>query len=156
MTTPPLDEVDRALVRALLRDARTTNQALAEQVGIAPSTCLSRIRALRERGVIRGYHADVDPAAFGQTLQAMISVRIHDDARHRMDEFVAAVRRVPAVHNVYFVGGRHDYLLHVATSGTGSLRDLVAALNAQEIIAGTETSLIFEHIRGESPPARPQ
>ena len=54
-----LDEVDRHIVRELARDARTPNNALAERVGIAPSTCLGRVRSLRERGVIRGYHADV-------------------------------------------------------------------------------------------------
>ncbi|MGH3249392.1 MAG: Lrp/AsnC family transcriptional regulator, partial [Trebonia sp.] len=54
-----LDDIDRHIVRELARDARTANNALAERVGIAPSTCLGRVRSLRERGVIRGYHADV-------------------------------------------------------------------------------------------------
>ncbi|WP_226353205.1 Lrp/AsnC family transcriptional regulator [Pseudonocardia sp. ICBG601] len=60
-----LDGVDRALLRQLERDARTPNNSLAAGAGIAPSTCLGRVRALRESGVIRGYHADVDPAATG-------------------------------------------------------------------------------------------
>src|ERR1022692_1448697 len=66
-----LDEIDQIIVRELARDARIANNALAERVGIAPSTCLGRVRSLRERGVIRGYHADVDPAALGRPLQAM-------------------------------------------------------------------------------------
>ena len=76
-----LDEIDRHLVRELARDARQANNALAERVGIAPSTCLGRVRALRERGVIRGYHADVDQAALGRPLQAMIAVRLQSHAR---------------------------------------------------------------------------
>jgi len=63
-----LDDIDRHIVRELARDARVANNALAERVGIAPSTCLGRVRSLRERGVIRGYHADVDPAALGRRL----------------------------------------------------------------------------------------
>jgi DNA-binding Lrp family transcriptional regulator len=142
-----LDDVDRELLRHLAADARITNAALAEAVGVAPSTCLSRVRSLRERGVIRGYHADVDPAAVGLPLQAMISVRLQSDARGRLGEFLGLVRRLPAVRDVYFVAGEDDYLLHVATAGTGALRDLVATLNGHRDVAGTVTSLIFEHIR---------
>src|SRR5512147_2192272 len=60
-----LDEVDLRLLELLAADGRTTNAALAEAVGIAPSTCLARVRALRERGAIRGIHADVDLAQLG-------------------------------------------------------------------------------------------
>lgn len=144
---PPLDATDRALLRLLERDARTPNSALAEQVGIAASTCLGRIRALRERGVIRGYHADVDPAATGHPLQAMISVRLQADARNRLGEFVERVGRLPEVRDVYFLAGEDDYVLRVATADTGSLRDLVTTLNEQRGVAGTRTSLVFEHHR---------
>ncbi|MBF6394161.1 winged helix-turn-helix transcriptional regulator, partial [Nocardia farcinica] len=69
-----LDDVDRILLDELARDGRMTNNALAAAAGIAPSTCLGRVRSLVERGVIRGFHADIDPAALGRSLQAMISV----------------------------------------------------------------------------------
>lgn len=142
-----LDDTDRALLRHLAADARITNAALAEAVGIAPSTGLARVRSLRERGVVRGFHADVDPAAVGLPLQAMISVRLQGDARDRLGEFLGLVRRLPAVRDVYFVAGADDYLLHVATAGTVALRDLVATLNRHRDVASTVTSLIFEHIR---------
>ncbi|MEJ8281492.1 Lrp/AsnC family transcriptional regulator [Pseudonocardia spirodelae] len=142
-----LDGTDRALLRLLERDARTPNNALAAAVGIAPSTCLGRVRALRAAGVIRGYHADVDPAAIGHPLQAMISVRLQADARDRLDEFVRHVSRRPEVRDVYFLAGEDDYMIRVATSGTVALRDLVGALNSWPEIAGTRTSLIFEHHR---------
>src|SRR6476659_1996176 len=85
---PGLDEVDRRLLRELAADARIPNNALAERAGIAPSTCLGRVRALRERGVIRGYHADVDPAALGRPIQAMISVRLQSHARGHIPDFM--------------------------------------------------------------------
>ena len=144
---PPLDRIDRTLLRLLEQDARTPNSSLAEQVGIAPSTCLSRVRALRERGVIRGYHADVDPAATGHPLQAMISVQLQSDARSRLAEFVERVGRLPEVRDVYFLAGTDDYVLRVATADAGSLRDLVVSLNEHRDVAGTRTSLIFEHHR---------
>ncbi|GAA1080140.1 Lrp/AsnC family transcriptional regulator [Pseudonocardia alni] len=142
-----LDGVDRALLRQLERDARTPNNSLAAGAGIAPSTCLGRIRALREHGVIRGYHADVDPAATGHPLQAMISVRLQSDARDRLAEFVTRVSRRPEVRDVYFLAGDDDYMIRVATADTVALRDLVGTLNAWAEVAGTRTSLIFEHHR---------
>jgi DNA-binding Lrp family transcriptional regulator len=144
---PLLDRVDRALLNHLVRDARVTNAALAEAVGVAPSTCHARVRMLRERGVIRGYHADIDPGAVGLPLQAMISVRLHSDARARLGAFLDLVHQLPAVRDVYFVAGADDYLLHVATAGTAALRDLVATLSGHRDVAGTVTSLIFEHRR---------
>lgn len=142
-----LDRTDRRLLRLLEHDARTPNNALAEAVGIAPSTCLGRIRALRRRGVIRGYHADVDPAATGHPLQAMIFVTLQSDARDRLDEFVARASRLAEVRDVYFLAGADDYMLRVASAGTTALRGLVGVLNSWAEVAGTRTSLIFEHHR---------
>ena len=126
-----LDEIDRHIVRELARDARLANNALAERVGIAPSTCLGRVRSLRERGVIRGYHADVDPAALGRPLQAMIAVRLQSHARGRIRGFVAEVAGLPEVLNVFFLAGKDDFLLHVAAASTASLRDFVEPLSVQ-------------------------
>ncbi|NMH97496.1 Lrp/AsnC family transcriptional regulator [Pseudonocardia acidicola] len=146
--TPALDDTDRAILRALATDARIPNNALAEQVGIAPSTCLARVRALRERGVIRGFHADIDPRAVGHDLEAMIAVRLQAHARSNMAQFVARISALPEVLDVYFVAGANDYLIHVATSSTDELRWFVAEqLSRHPDVANTETSLIFEHIR---------
>ncbi|GAA2875686.1 Lrp/AsnC family transcriptional regulator [Pseudonocardia halophobica] len=144
---PPLDPVDRAILAELERDARIPNNALAERVGIAPSTCLTRVRALRERGVIRGFHADVDPAATGRPLQAMVSVRLQAAARRRMREFEEFVTSLPEVRDCFFLAGVDDYLLHVATADSAALRDFVVELNGREQIANTQTSLIFDHVR---------
>jgi DNA-binding Lrp family transcriptional regulator len=111
-----LDDIDRHLVRELARDARIANNALADRVGIAPSTCLGRVRSLRERGVIRGYHADVDQAALGRPLQAMIAVRLQAHARGHIRDFVAEVAGQPEVLNVFFLAGKDDFLLHVAAT----------------------------------------
>jgi DNA-binding Lrp family transcriptional regulator len=144
-----LDEVDRSLVRELARDARLANNALAERVGIAPSTCLTRIRRLRDLGAIRGFHADVDPAWIGRPIQAMIAVRIRSDARDAIGAFAESLAGIPAVRDVYFVSGSYDFLLHVATADVGDLRTIITErLSGTHLVAGTETHLIFEHRRG--------
>ena len=143
-----LDHTDRTILRFLADDARVSNKDLADRVGIAQSTCLARVRALRESGVIRGYHADIDPRALGHDLQAMIAIRLQPDARRAMADFTSALIRRPEVLEVYFVAGANDFLVHVATSSTDELRRFVGEqLNRDPAVAGTETNLIFEHTR---------
>ena len=145
---PVLDDVDRRLLRALAADARMPNNALAQRVGIAPSTCLGRVRALRERGVIRGYHADVDPAALGRPIQAMIAVRLQSHARGHIPDFMARIAELPEVLNVFFLGGADDFHVHIAAATTENLRDFVVVnLSGNPDVALTETNLIFEHVR---------
>jgi DNA-binding Lrp family transcriptional regulator len=143
-----IDETDRAILRLLARDARLPNNAIAERVGIAPSTCLGRIRALRDKGVIRGYHADIDPAALGQSVQAMIAVRLQAHARGHLNEFAETMVALPEVLNVFFLAGAVDFYVHIAATSTDDLRDFVVNnLSANPDVALTETNLIFEHVR---------
>lgn len=143
-----LDEVDARIVSELSADARLPNNALAERVGIAASTCLARVRSLRERGVLRGYYADVDPAALGRPLQAMISVRLQSGARGHLSGFAEKMAALPEVLNVFFLGGADDFLVHIATEGSQTLRDFVVVhLSSDPDVALTETNLIFDHLR---------
>ncbi len=147
-----IDDVDRRILTALHDDARISNSALAELVGIAASTCHGRVRRLQELGVIRGFYADIDPAAIGLTLQAMISVSLQFNARGKIRDFIQQIRRKPQVMDVYFLAGADDFILHVAARDTDDLRSFVVEnLNADANVAGTQTSLIFEHLRGASP-----
>ncbi len=140
------------MLLALHADARMSNSALAEAVGIAPSTCHGRLRRLQDIGVIRGFYTDINPAAVGLTLQAMISVSLQSNARGRIRDFIAQIRQRPQVMDVYFLGGGDDFILHVAARDTEDLRAFVVEnLNADGDVAATQTSLIFEHLRGASP-----
>ncbi|UCR89129.1 Lrp/AsnC family transcriptional regulator [Mycetocola spongiae] len=143
-----LDDIDSAIIAILQADARTPNNLVAERVGIAPSTCLARIRTLQSRGIIRGFHADIDPVAIGRGLQALISVRLHAHARSDIASFGDYLAGLPAVESIFFVTGERDYLIHVAVADSGELRDLVAHnLSVRPEVAGTNTSVIFEYVR---------
>ena len=147
-----LDDVDRKILEVLSANGRTPNNALAAAAGIAPSTCLGRVRALQTSGAIRGFHADIDPSALGRPLQAMIAVRLQAGARSRMMAFTERIRKRPEVVDMYFLGGADDFLLHVAAADAGALRDFVVdQLSAYPEVALTETNLIFEHVRGAGP-----
>lgn len=142
-----LDPVDRRILELLRSDARMPNNAVAAAVGIAPSTCHGRIRALQEQGVIRGFHADVDPAATGRGLQAMIAIRLHAHARSNLATFKDYLAQLPGVESIFFVTGDRDFLIHVALADSGALRDLVANnISVHPEVTGTNTSVIFEYV----------
>lgn len=142
----PLDEIDSALVRLLRDDARLSNAKLAESTGIAPSTCLMRVRSLIDRGVLRGFHADLDPRALGLGLEALISVSIRVGARKAITSFSDEMRQLPEVVQIFFLGGAEDFIIHVATRDTDHVRQFVVDnLSAHPSVASTRTSLLFEH-----------
>lgn len=147
---PPTDlsPIDLRILAILETDARIPNSALAAAVGVAPSTCHGRVRALRESGVIRGFRADIDMAGIGRPIQALISVRMHSDARSDIRGYADRIAELPEVLNVYFVAGADDFLIQVATTDPTQLRDFVVErLSADPAVALTETNLIFEHVR---------
>ena len=146
---PQLDDLDRAILEHLSVDARIPNNRLAEKVGLAPSTCLARVRALREAGVVRGFHAEIDLGALGRPLQAMIAVRLAVHARGQIDDFTDHVRALPGVLSIFHMTGQTDYLVWVAAADAQDLREFVVDhLATHPATAHAETSLIYEHRRG--------
>lgn len=147
-----LDAVDRRLLGLLAADARRTNASLAEELGIAPSTCLARLKALRESGAVRRFTVEVDPAVLGHGLVALISVRIRPGARDRMAELFERMRAMPGVLQVFFLGGDEDFLLHVAVADSAEVsRFVLENLSADPAVGSTRTSLVFRHEPGERP-----
>lgn len=147
-----LDSTDRAILRAVQREARIPNARLAEEAGIAASTAHARLRTLVERGVIRGFTADLDPAALGLGLQALISVGIRAGARGAMTEFLDRVSALPEVVQAYFLGGSEDFIVHVAVCDSDAVREFVVEhLSADPVVSFTRTSLVFDHRRRPLP-----
>ena len=141
-----LDAVDKALLRELSRNARITNAELADRVGIAPSTCLTRVRTLVEKKVIRGFSADISPASLGLELQAVISVTLRAGARANLAEFMKTMSAHPQVIQVFFLGGAEDFLVHVAVRNSAEVREFVLEqLSNNASVANTRTNIVFEH-----------
>jgi DNA-binding Lrp family transcriptional regulator len=143
---PDLDSFDRAIVAALRANARLSNKDLAELVGLAPSTCLERVRRLRDLGVFRGFHADVDLGSVGVGTQAMIGVSMSEHSRELVDSLLDYVQTLPEVLQIYHVAGADDFLVHVAVRDTTHLRDLALdSFTIRSEVDRIETRLIFQH-----------
>ncbi|MBB5804170.1 DNA-binding Lrp family transcriptional regulator [Saccharothrix ecbatanensis] len=148
-----LDSVDAAIVQELQKDARLPNKDLADRVNVAASTCVVRHRALRERGVITGYHAEVDLAAVGRPVQAIIAVRVRPHTRAIVEPFMDYVLSLPEVMAMSHVAGPEDFLVHVAVADTAHLQRLVLdRFTTRREVSEVQTNLLFQHVRKHTVP----
>ena len=110
-----LDRFDRQILEILQREGRLPNQELAERIGLSPSPCLRRVRALEEAGLISGYRATVDARKLGLTLTALVHISMDEHTPERFATFEAAVGLLPEVLECLLITGQEaDYQLKVA------------------------------------------
>lgn len=140
-----LDRTDIAILGLLQNNARLSVKEIAAAVGLAPSSAHGRIKQLREAGVLRGAHVDVDPKALGLGLEALFMIELEKHNRDTVERFLDEVVTVPEVRFAFLVSGRYDLVVHVVVRDTRHLRDL--ALDQFTNRAGVtriETSIIFD------------
>jgi DNA-binding Lrp family transcriptional regulator len=111
-----MDALDRAILRQLQTDGRLTNVDLAERVRLSPSPCLRRVRALEHAGVIRGYHADIDPEAAGRGFEVTVHVELTLKDRATVESFEAGIADLPEVIECRRMFGLPDYIVRVAVA----------------------------------------
>jgi DNA-binding Lrp family transcriptional regulator len=142
-----LDELDTAILRELQSDARKTNREVAAAVGVSPTTALDRTRALRRRGVIRGALLDVDLAAIGRPVQALIAVRVRPPSRPVIERFRTWASGLPDTLGVYVTTGTEDFIVHVAVPDNDALYEFVIdKLTQRPEVADVRTSIVYEHL----------
>ena len=147
-----LTDVDRRILHELSVNGRIPYKELSARTGVPMSTCHGRVRALENARVIRGYRADIDPAAAGLGVEALISVSVN--GRHRKDvpAITEQFRAIPGVQSVFLIGGDRDLIMHVACESVPALRDLLSRhLGTNQALEQTHTNLVFEHLPGLAP-----
>jgi DNA-binding Lrp family transcriptional regulator len=148
MPEPLHAEADLVLVAELQRDARQTNRSLAKKAGLAPSTTLNRVRDLEQRGVLKGYHANVDLISLGRTLQAMVFVRLQPKSDDVIDGFLDHMWGLPETIAVHLITGVEDAIIHLAVADAESLqRVIINEISSFPGVFDERTSLLFEHRR---------
>jgi DNA-binding Lrp family transcriptional regulator len=111
-----MDSLDRAILRQLQTDGRLTNVELAERVRLSPSPCLRRVRALERGGVIRGYHADIDPAAVDRGFEVTVHVELSLKDRTTVEAFEAGIAEFDEVVECRRMFGVPDYVIRVVVA----------------------------------------
>ncbi|MFT4097717.1 MAG: Lrp/AsnC family transcriptional regulator [Rhodoblastus sp.] len=143
-----IDSIDRRILARLQRDASIQNQQLANEVGLSPSPCHRRVRALEEAGIIRGYVALLDGPAIGAGFLAYVEVRLERQAVEFSDRFEKAVFARAEILECVRVTGDYDYLLKVATRDIEAFhRFLIDTLTRIKGIANTRTSIALNRVK---------
>ena len=140
-----VDELDLRILGALIDDPQASIKDVALTLGVPASTCAFRLRTLRSRGVITGSRLEIDPAAVGAPVQAMIRVSLGNHSRDGVEALFDALAATSGVLQVFHIAGADDFLVHVAVADAAALRDIVLErITVHEIVRATETQLVFE------------
>lgn len=137
-----LDEIDRQLLQELQAEGRVTNVELARRVGLTAPPCLRRVRALEDEGVIRGYHADLEPSKLGFAIVVFAMVSLKSQAESALREFEEAMEDLPEVREVHMLNGEIDFVLKIVSRDLQSFQEfLTSKLTPAPNVASVKTSL---------------
>ena len=136
---PVLDQIDRRILAELQKDGRITNVELARRVGISAPPCLRRVRRLEEAGVIRGYHADTDPALLGWQVMFFALVGLESQKQSVLDAFEQMVGAWPEVRECHVIRGGGDFILKLVARDTAHENELTRRLTAAASVARVTT-----------------
>ena len=142
-----IDDIDRALLNALQRDAGLSVDALSDLVHLSRNACWRRIKRLEEEGVIRARVALLDPAKLNLALTAFIAVRTAQHEASWLEKFSAAVRDMPEIVGVYRTTGDIDYLLQAVVPDVAGYDALYKRLIARISLSDVSSSFVMEKIK---------
>ena len=147
-----IDSLDRKILSALQADGRASNVELSAQVHLSAPQCFRRVRALEERGVIRGYRADVQPNALGLGVMAYVSLNIDGGQFGRVREIEADIRSFPQILECHTVSGDSDYLLKVVARDLKALSQfLTDQLMQVPGVDDVRSMICLEEVKAPSP-----
>lgn len=146
-----LDRIDREILALLQADGRMTNVELAERVGLTAPPCLRRVRALEQAGVIRGYHAECDPARLGYPITVFAMVSLRSQAERDLEAFERHVAAIPEVRECHMLNGEIDFILKIVAADLETFqRMLTTQLTAAPNVASVKSSLTIRTAKSVS------
>ena len=147
-----LDSIDRRLLAELQDEGRVTNVELARRVGLSAPPCLRRVRALEDAGVIRGYHAELEPSRLGFAITVFAMVSLKSQAEDALRDFEEHMRALPEVRECHMLNGEIDFILKIVAHDLQSFQEfLTSKLTPAPNVASVKTSLTIrtaKHLPG--------
>ncbi len=143
-----LDKFDKLILNALQDNGRLSNQELADQIGLSPSACLRRFKALESSGIITGYRTVLDAKALGLDLMALIHISMDKHTKERFNQFEQAVQALPNVLECLLLTGQSaDYQLKIVVKDLEAYQDLLLNHITQiKGVSGVHTSFILRKV----------
>ncbi|NMP17331.1 Lrp/AsnC family transcriptional regulator [Thalassotalea sp. Y01] len=143
-----LDDIDQQILTLLFKDADITNKDLAAHIGIAPSTCLERVKRMKASGVIKGSFIDVNYNTIGGNIQAIAAIQLQPYSEQIVNSLRDELLPLPEIVSMFHMGGAFDFYIHMSVKDTEHLRRFVfEAITSRDEVTNVETALVFEHSR---------
>lgn len=143
-----LDDIDLRILTHLYKDADITNKELAAKIGIAPSTCLERVKRMKNSGVVKNAFIDIDFKSIGGNIEAIAAIRLQPYSEEIVNKLRDDLLELPEIISLYHMGGSYDYYIHMSVKDSEHLRQFVfQAITSRDEVTTVETSMIFEHSR---------
>lgn len=143
-----LDRYDKRILTLLQTDGRMSNQDLADAIGLSPSPCLRRVKALEDAGLITGYRALVDAKKLGYSLMALIYISMDQHTPERFASFEEAIRAIPEVLECLLITGQQaDYQLKVIVADMDGYQNLLLnKITRIKGVTGVHTSFVLRRV----------
>jgi Lrp/AsnC family transcriptional regulator, leucine-responsive regulatory protein len=143
-----IDNYDRQILRLLQQDGRISNQDLADRIGLSPSPCLRRVRALEDAGVIKGYRAQVDAKALGYTLMALIYISMDKHTPDRFEHFEKEISQFSEVLECLLITGQDaDYQIKVIVRDMDAFQELLLnRITGIRGVTGVHSSFVLRRV----------
>jgi Lrp/AsnC family leucine-responsive transcriptional regulator len=143
-----LDETDLRILYELQSNGRLPTIELAKRVNLSATPCTLRVRRLEKEGVIKSYHARVDPAAIDQALMIFVSVKLRATDEKTLEKFNAAVKPVRQILECHMVGGGFDYLLKIRVRDMAEYREILGGvIGTLPMVEGTHSYFVMQEVK---------
>ncbi len=143
-----LDDIDLRILTLLYNNADINNKDLAAKIGIAPSTCLERVKRLKNSGIINGAFIEVNLKSIGGNIEAIAAIKLQPYSEEIVNKLRDDLLKLPEIISMYHMGGIYDYFIHMSVGDSEHLRQFVFnAITSRDEVQTVETSLVFEHSR---------
>ena len=143
-----IDRYDRMILQVLQQDGRISNQELADRIGLSPSPCLRRVRALEDSGIISGYRALLNTKALGYSLMALIYISMDTHTPERFDNFEQKIRDIPEVLECLMITGQNaDYQIKLVVKDMDAFQALLLnRITRIQGVTGVQSSFVLRKV----------
>lgn len=143
-----IDRFDRQILQVIQQDGRISNQDLADRIGLSPSPCLRRLRALEEAGIVTGYRALVNAKALGFTLMALIYISMDKHTPERFEHFEMEISQISEVLECLLITGQDaDYQIKVIVRDMDAYQELLLnRINRIQGVTGVHSSFVLRRV----------
>lgn len=139
-----LDQIDRKILELLQANSNITNAQLAQEIGLSPAPTLERVKKLEQAGIIRSYHALVDPAIVGLGVSTFVTVSLKGHNKENIEKFISAIKKIEEVVECHHVTGQADFILKVVAPDIPAYQTLMLEkVTNIEVVDNLQSTIIL-------------